>query len=347
MQALILFAVFGALLAAIAGVVTTSVESTRQFILNQVAATRTYFHNVEIALTEQVVPAEMQIAYQSCPDGTSHGASNVKSYLCRTEVSRLASWSGASDGSVDPWKRDITGYVLKKDVPIYASLPNYVITVPVTAMVLVSAGPDGKLSNEVQSGLAGLSTSSQIRDVLRIVPPDPASCNTSTNSCDDIVHTFTDQRALERRWKTIKEAMERIGGATVRHYGIQFKQFLGQLPDIYNSNIAGLFDGSGNLVINTANLNIWQGLGVSPPSLATVNLNSAADRTNVGVDEEFRYLTDPVAAGGSGMGLSFTVGSTPNGYDDMLTIDLTNNGSPWGGSTGTLAYRHIVSTTLY
>lgn len=346
MQALILFALFGLLMAAIGGVITTSVDSTQQFIRNQITQTQTYFRNTENVLLSQVAPANMQIPYTACPDGTSHGASNVASYLCRAEVSQLAEWSGANDGAVDPWKNDFTGYVLKKNVPIYASAPNYVITVPVTAMVLVSRGPDGRLNNQVQADLAALSSASQIRDVLRIGAPDPATCNTAVTSCDDIVYSFSDQRALESRWKTIQDAIARINGAAMRNYDIQFRQFLDQLPAIYASNASGLYDSSGKLVINTSNINLWQGLGVNPPSFATVNLNSATDRTLMGVDEEFRYVTTATAAGGSSMNLTFVVSSSPDGYNDILTTTLSNNGSPWGGTSGLLRYQSIISTTL-
>lgn len=346
---MIMLALFGAMMAAVGGIITSSVDSTQQFVSNQVAQTRSYFQNVHRVLVNQTVPANLEIPYQTCPDGTSYDNEDVKAYLCQRHVSRLAQWVGANHGSTDPWKNQFTGYVLRKETPIYASSPNYVVSAPITAMVLVSAGPDRKFGNQIQLDLAALGSSSSLNDVLRISAPDPTTCTVATaGSCDDIVYSFTDQAAQQGRWKEVQAAVDRIAGAALRNYEQQFRAFKTQIPTIIAGNLGSFTDGSGNLVINDTNINIWQGQGVSPPSFNTVDLNSATTRTAIGVDEEFRYITDTVANGGSGLRLAYSVTNSTSGYQDVLTIDVSNNASPWGRwltGGGALSYRKIVQAT--
>lgn len=350
MQALLVFVLFGALLAAVGGLISSSVDSTQQFTLNQIEAVKLYFKGVENILSNKVTAERMEIPYTACPDSNSYGSTNIRSYVCQKDVSVLAEWSGASAGYVDPWKTNFQGFVLRREVPIYATAPNYVVRVPVTAIVLASAGPDRRFNTTVQSSIAGLSTASTLRDVLRISSPDLATCTPATDSCDDIVYTFSNQRAQEGRWKLVKGAVDRIAGGALRNYEIQFHQFIPQMQSVYQSISNTLFDASGHLLITSSTLNAWKSLGVNPPDFRVLGLNSATSRTVAGVDEEFRFITNPVVSGGSDMSLTFVVGNTTHGVNDMLTITLKNSSSPWGqwegGGTGTLTYVTVVSSTI-
>lgn len=349
MQAMIMLALFGAMMAAVAGIISTSVDSTQQFITNQVMQTQAYFRNVHSVLVNQTVPANLEIPYQACPDGTSYDNEDVKAYLCQRQISRLAQWAGADHGSIDPWKNQFTGYVLRKETPIYASAPNHVVSAPITAMILVSAGPDRKFGNQIQLDLAALRSTSTLNDVLRIAPPNPTTCTVAAaGSCDDVVYSFTDQTAQQNRWKSVQAAVDRIAASAMRNYEQQFRAFKTQIPGIVDSNLGAFTDASGNLIINDSNINIWQGQGVNAPSFNTVDLNSETTRTAIGVDEEFRYITDTVANGGSSLRLTFTITNSTNGFQDVLTMDVSNNASPWGRwatGGGALSYRKIVQAT--
>jgi hypothetical protein len=343
-QAILLYALFGTLLAAMAGIVGLSVDTTQQRIQNQREMTRQYFRDVEKIFNEVVVPRDMEIPeYDECPDGSDPGGIAV--YLCQSEVAQLAQWAGSSGGMRDTWGNAFTGYAVRRLTPVYVAAPNYNVVAPVTAMVLVSAGPDGRVDPNLQDDLDDLSSSSSLRDVLSISAPDPATCTSSgSTSCDDIVHTFSNQRALENRWQAVENAVDRIGASALRNYQHQFRQFLPQLTSIYANNLDELFDASGNLVIDDEKVNLWQTQGIAgTPTMGNISFTSITDRGRAGVDEEFRYITSPVSAGGSGISLSYTVASSPNGWNDILTIRLTNNGSPWGtGSNKTINYRKIV-----
>ena len=349
MQPLIFFALFGALLAAIAGIITTATDSTRQFVTNQITETRTYFEKVRLILTENVTPALMQIPYLTCPDGISYTENDVRAYLCQPNIARLTQWVGSGYGIIDPWKREFTGFVIRDETPIYASAPDYVVTVPVTAFALVSRGPDGELATQLEADLGALSSSSSSRDVLRLSAPDPATCDVATDgSCDDIVLTFSNQVAQQRRWEAVKASVDRIGSAALRNYEQQFMKFAAELPVIFANNLSQFVDADGNIVFTSQNVNIWQGQGLNPPTLGAVDLSSATTRTAAGVDEEFRYLTDPISSGGSGLALAFAVTSSANGYQDVLTISVTNSASPWGlweSQGGLLTYRKVVEAT--
>ncbi|MFZ2586552.1 MAG: hypothetical protein WAZ18_00280 [Alphaproteobacteria bacterium] len=350
MQAMLIFALFGAFMAAIAGIISSATDSTLQMMKNQVAQARSYFDSAEKVWLYNTVPAHLQIPFNSCPDGTNYGVHDVKSYLCQNQIAKLAQWLGSQQGTKDPWKNDITGYVLRKEVPIYASAPDYVVSVPVTAMVLVSPGPDHRLAPALQADINALSGSSQIRDVLRIAAPNPTTCSVATDgSCDDIVHTFSDMSAQQNRWRGVQAAVDRIGSAAGRDYGMQFRSFQSQLPGIYAANIASLFDASGNLSVTASNINLWKSQGVSPPTFNDIDLNDPEERVRIGVDAEFEYITNSVSDGGSSLALAFAVSDSPGGYQDVLTISLSNSASPWGlwdTQGGVLKYQNIVSFTL-
>lgn len=348
MQAIILFAMFGALMAAVAGIVSTGVDTTQQFTLSQVRQMREYFENAKRVVTDLTVERNMQTPYAVCPDGTTYQSSDPRAYLCQTDIAQLAQWTGAQQGVKDPWKSDLTGYVVRKEVAIYAQAPNNYVVVPVTAMVLVSPGPDRRIDTQLQTDLAALGSTSTIRDVLRISHRDqsPGSCSpTATVSCDDIVYTFSDERAQDNRWKSVQDAVGRIASGALRFYQVQFLQFLPQLQGIYNSNSGALFDSSGNLVINTENMNLWKNQGAAgTPSFATVNLNSSTERTAIGVDEEFRYITNSLPTGGSGLTMTFGVGNSAYGTNDVLNITVNNGTSPWGHN-GTLSFKQSVDSS--
>lgn len=345
MQALLLYAMFGSMLAALAGVVSMTVDTTQQYMLNQRAMTAQYFRDIENILTNVVVPQNMQIPnYTTCPDGSTPGG--IAAYLCQREVAQLAQWAGSSGGLRDTWGHPIKGYALRKVTPLYAS-GSYNVQAPVTAIVLVSGGPDGRINKTLEDAINALDSGDELRDVLRLGPPSAGTCtsNIATGvSCDDIVYTFSNQRAMERRWHDVEGAIERIGAAALRDYQQQFRQFMPQLETIYANNLAELFDASGNLRIDDERIQLWQTQGITgTPTLSSVNLANATDRTRIGVDEEFRYLTTSVANGGSGLALSFAVTNSAYGYRDILTITVANNGSPWGATAGgTLGYRKTV-----
>lgn len=349
MQALLLYAMFGSMLAALAGVVAFTVDTTQQFIHNQRVMTAKYFRDIEKVLTEVVVPRDMETpAYTTCPDGSTPGG--IAAYLCQRHLSQLAQWASSSAGVRDTWGKSIVGYALRRNTPIYASSPNYNVVAPVTAIVLVSSGPDGRVDATLQSRLDALNSGSQLRDVLSIAGTPASTCTPSVAtgvSCDDIVYSFSDQRALERRWQAVEGAVERIGSSALRNYQMQFRQFMPQLASIYANNISDLMDADGNLVLTEENVNIWQHQGLTgTPTMANINFADPNDRVRAGVDEEFRYITAPVSSGGSGISLSYVVGSTPNGLNDVLTIRLANDGSPWGtGANKTISFRKDVYAT--
>ena len=142
---------------------------------------------------------------------------------------------------------------------------------------------------------------------------------------------FQTKGALEERWKQVQGAVERIAGAASRHYENQFRQFIPQLTALIAANPSQFINASGALVINQTNLNFWQSQGINPPSFASINMNTVAGRTALGVDDEIRLITDAPTSGGSGLQLAFTVGRlTPAAVTIYSTLPLLITTVPWG-----------------
>jgi hypothetical protein len=321
------------------------VGTTQQFTLDQIEMTKAYLNNAKGVIMDLTVSANMETPYRACPGGTTYDQSDPRAYLCQQDIAQLAQWTGSSDGVKDPWKSDFTGYVVRKPVTIFASSQgtnvNFV-TVPVTAMVLVSPGPDRKLDKQLQDDLSALNSGSSLRDVLRIAARDqsPGTCSPGgTVSCDDIVMTFSDQDAQYNRWQAVQSSVGRIAYASLRHYQVQFLQYLPQLADLYKNNASLLFDSSGTLIVSDTNINGWKKLAEGDPAAPDFggndyDLSDKTKRTALGVDSEFNYITDDIAAGGSGLNLSRSVEDSTDGKNDVLVIKLTNRSSPWSGAGG-------------
>ena len=117
MQALLVLALFGSLLAAIGSLISASVGTTQQLIVDQIHQVETYFRQAESILLDKVTQDNMQIPVSACPDTTTYAATDIRGYLCRTDVAQLAEWAGSSGGLVDPWKSAIIGYAVRPRNP--------------------------------------------------------------------------------------------------------------------------------------------------------------------------------------------------------------------------------------
>lgn len=313
MQAIVLFTLFGLMAAVFGGYIGQMTESTQSLIRRQVEAQQQAFEDIAVMVDGWIVPQNME-------SPGSGASSNPGTYICsRSDLRQVATCTnlGGTLTLTDQWGRGVTGYQVRATTAFSGQTPAGVFSVqgPVTGYVLVSAGPDGKVDGRLQSDLSGLRSSSSLNDVLRLQAYRSASSPAAAaDSLDDIVLTFSDQRAQEKNFAGIQDSLNRVAVSALKNYGTQFRQFQSNLSSVYS----GAFSGGSPIVINDSTLNLWQSSG--DPDLPKFN---GANYSLMGVEGDAAAIERAGATGHfnltvqtalSGKALDIYLTTTPSAF---------------------------------
>jgi hypothetical protein len=338
MQAIIFFSLF-MFVAGVLGQLMLDASQTTQ-TLNQlaVAQVRSYFAGIRAVLAADDVQRTLRVAPRTActgPNPATYGVGNIQPYLCTDNVAQLAVWRGADAGRRDPWGNVFDGVVQHVPMAMFAGGANAIV-VPVTAVAVASPGPDRQFGATLAANLNTLRSAPGNATTLRNVLVVQANA-AEVNGADDIVLTFSTQRALEERWARLDSAINTIARAALRNYNQQFQSLSTQLSTFYGSNLGAFYDASGNIRLTAGTLGSWRSgtlpTGATRPQFdATMFAGTPAariQRANLGVEEAFDLIE-----ASSQMALDAALGTT----QDTLVLNLRNNGSPWGGAGGTFNY---------
>jgi hypothetical protein len=346
MQAIIFFSLF-MFVAGVFGQLMLDASQTTQALNQQaVAQVRAYFENIRTVLMADDVQRTLRVAPRttcSGPNPATYSATNIQPYICSDNMAQLAMWRGADDGRRDPWGNPFDGVVQHVPTAMFAGGANAIV-VPVTAVAMASPGPDRQFGASLSAAFTNLrsapANAATLRSIL-LLQNNPAE----VNGADDLVLTFSTQRALEDRWARLERALTTISRAALRNYNQQFQSFSTQLSSFYGNNLNAFYDAGGNIRLTTGTLGSWRNTGVALPTGAarpqfdaTMFAGTPAghiQRTNLGVDEAFDLIETQ-----SNMALDAALGTT----QDTLVLNLRNNGSPWGGAAGTFNYTQQYTT---
>lgn len=289
MQAIIFFVMFGMLSAVVGGIVGLTSESTINLIQRQVESQRQTFSDIATIITGLTVPENFE-----SPGSSS--TTNPAEYICgRPELRRVASCAtqGLNLVMQDMWGRPVTGYQKRFATTAFSGTTSggvFSVQGPVTAYVLVSAGPDGLIDGRLQADLNSLGSSSTLNSIIRLRAYDTASTPASSNdSLDDIVVTFSDRLAQEKNFETVQDNINRIAVAALQNYSVQFRQYQSNLASVY----ADAFNGGNPITIDEDVMNLWQ---TSAPS-GTVPTFDASHYSRMGVEAEHQAIERVVPSG--------------------------------------------------
>ncbi|PIZ30666.1 MAG: hypothetical protein COY40_04115 [Alphaproteobacteria bacterium CG_4_10_14_0_8_um_filter_53_9] len=327
MLAIYLMAVFGFLTAIMAGVAYTGAETSLQLIERRVEETQNFFTTASLILNEQVTAKNMELTGVSTCKGNAVTAQSPLSLLCRDDVLQLSTW-GMLGTVTDPWASQIQGVVVTERKGVGPA-----VLAPVTAYSFISPGPDRQLSPNLSAQLAQVQAqaaggSASVRDVMRLE---------ADQGSDDIVMNFNNQAAQMSRWDRIEGAISIIAAAAQEKYMVDFQNFEPQLLAYHQSLLTAGY--SMDSILTTESLaKGWKTRGyATEPKL----INPVTSPLVLGVDGDVSII-ESARPLGSSLNLTSTVYSANPGLfpsaKDALTIGLSNNGSPWGDTSGNIGY---------
>jgi hypothetical protein len=343
MQAMIIFAMFGMLLAGVGQIVSGASETTQKFNLILQEQTTEYFNNIKTIIADDIIQNTMALAERTSCGTDIYASTRIEPYVCLPQIAQTAVWPGSDNGRNDPWRTPITGVVKHARMPLYAGTGN-AFEIPVSAFAFVSAGPDRQLGatllNQINTLQSAANTAATLRAVQAI-----QSTHTDTHGADDIVVTFSTLPALNRRWDKVSQAFENIAQMSLRNYNSIFLNFQNELDSFYYSNVNN-FITSGGVSLSPNALSLWRSGAPLPPDMIRPdfnpgmfdnNVNGADARAALGVDEDFALIENLS---------SLDIAATKSNFAtfDQINLSLSNNGSPWGNNLGQLNYSRSYTT---
>jgi hypothetical protein len=289
------------------------------------------FHKIEKIITNSIIPQNLWLAPQGCSGNPL--PTQLAAYVCAPQLLGAFSWSNHQNGTTDPWGQPLLSLIKTENIAILGSA-SQAIVMPVSAVVLISGGPDRTVHPDTRSALEALKSRPASPDNIRFAhelyaqradndlstPQNPAD--------DDIILIFTSQESQQKMWGAVQAALEDVGTKTLSQYQALFSQFSGNdtLKDVYTANLTQFFSGT-NISLSDTNLDLWRTQsGVARPKFNSgiFDTTAAAEalRSQWGITEPFNVLQR------MGLRLSVNAGTT----DDMLQISMKNsaiNPSPW------------------
>ncbi|HEX2859138.1 MAG TPA: hypothetical protein VHP58_02955 [Alphaproteobacteria bacterium] len=333
------FAMFGFLSAAVGGLIALSSLTTQKLRLMMIDQTRQQFTDVANLINNQIVALQMQSPVPS--GGTSE---NIATYLCN--INKVREIIDCTTGAPrDPWRRAITGKVVR-NTQTMVTKNGLMFTVPVTAYVLASNGPDGTLNTTIPAA-----------------PTTLANITSITPAGDDVIWVFTDLPGQRNNLQALETAVTNVGLAAQRNYQQQFGQIRDNLPVIYASAAAqsgGSFDFTKPQMQNawkiwadaahpgpaTTSPNYTSELaaqktyisnttGVLTPSFGRVFAGTALNTFRLGADGDVAYIQRSLPSGGN-MTLNGTVSDSNAplyGINDVILLSVSTTGTVWQQAT--------------
>lgn len=311
MQAMFIFSLFMFVMTLMAAIVTSGSTGSATLTDQRIADTRRFYEAVATVVKNDIT--------QQYLTANPNNDKTAPAYIRNLPAAAAMSSGLYGDVGVDAWGNALRGAVVTEYQMLSSpSDPDSSISVPVTAVAFVSSGPDGTLQTAVP---ANPTTILAVRNI--VAPTDAKGLPTS----DDIVYTFDNRENQMRVMQTLQAHMERIGTAALKEYQGRVATFRAALVAKYQADVAA-------------------GKAVAPPSMdladhgsaapKMLSLSSAANRRQLGVDEDFSML-ERTLPDGSKMLMTTVAPANP---DDPLVMTLTNGTkkTPWGKTGAAFKY---------
>lgn len=307
MQAMLLIAVFSLFMSVAGSIVINSGAGTAQITQQRIDEMKTYFEAIEIVVSD--------ITRNNFQFGTS-AADDVATLVRNTrELSQLSTgrWS---DPMLDAWGSLITA-VQAREFRALAS-GNGQIVAPVTAVALISPGPNKQLETVIPGTLT-------IASLQGVLPP---------SGSDDIVHVFNNESAQRQNWDKVQHHLSRIAAAELRFYQMQIFEYRNTLMTDY---LALLRNSGGASVPDISVI-----MANDPDAPHFKDISSMAARYELGIDDDFSAIERNLQGGGR-----LEVQTTLN-PDKSATLTVRNSSSPtpWGNPASNLSYSMTLKGTL-
>lgn len=292
MPAIFFITLLTAIMGIMGAIISGMSSSSAQLKANYIAETRTYFDSVRQVVLSDITPQNMH--------ANIAGGTDIVAYLRATpQIQQLAS-GRTGDAATDAWGRTLKGYIVTENQALQAN-----VIAPVTAIALVSAGPDGVFQTKITAATT-------INQVTSLAVPAGS---------DDILISFTNRGAQEQILAGMEAAMRRIGSAAVKelqgrlaaHREKQLASYQKQIKDGGSPNISML-----DVSLDTT----------APKFIALNNTkNGIANRRALGIDNDFDTLQRVLPNKGSLQ----VIATAPTTSKAPLVLQLQNatKPSPW------------------
>lgn len=262
MQAVLLISIFTLFLSLVTGIIVSGGKNVEQLQRLYEAETTAWFQRIADVTLNDLTPTNLKA-------GIVVGKNiNILAWLTNTPELNTLKINGSLPTS-DAWRQPITGAASVELRELNQTALGSV-QAPVTAIALISGGPNGIVEEPLATRLATISLTNVNVTGLE-----------SYRSGDDIVLTFTDEAAQQRTWQNLKMRVDRIGQVAFRHYQAQLKAYQPRLSDVYEANLT-----SGT----TTDLSTQ--LITDPNAPKFLNLNLTNNIIVLGVMEDFEQLTE-------------------------------------------------------
>jgi hypothetical protein len=298
MQAILLLSIYALFASLVAGIIVSGSKNVEQLQRLYQTQTEALFQNIADVTQNDLTPNNLHAMVTAGRDAT------IRTWLNGTSQLKALNLNGAFPAS-DAWRRDITGAASVESRELNQTALGSV-QAPVTAVALISGGPNGVL----EAGLAVRLASMPLTNV-NVMGLE------SYRSGDDIILTFTDEAAQQRTWQSIKAHVDRIGQAALKHYQGQLKAYQAQLGSAYTAN----------LTTGTAPSLTVQ-LSTDPNAPRFLDLNNTNNIAALGVMEDYVKLTETRPDNSRFILLSDNPGNAQ-------TLTLTLNNDTAGGRPST------------
>ena len=298
MQAILLLSIYALFASLVAGIIVSGSKNIEQLQRLYQTQTEAWFQNIADVTQNDLTPTNLQAMV------AAGGETNIITWLNSTPQLKALNLNGAFPAS-DAWRRPIKGAASIESRELNQTALGSV-QAPVTAVALISGGPNGVL----EAGLAARLASMPLTNV-NVMGLE------SYRSGDDIILTFTDEAAQQRTWQAIKAHVDRIGQAALKHYQGQLKAYQAQLGSAYTAN----------LTTGTAPSLTVQ-LSTDPNAPRFLDLNNTNNIAALGVMEDYVKLTE-TRPNNSRFGVSATISA------NAQTLTLTLNNDTAGGRPST------------
>lgn len=216
MQAIFFFALFGLFLSVVQGIVGSVTSSTTSIIDRQRTDTAAFMQDIATHYNDYITQRTVYVPQRN--------------YLRDNEVRQSVNWPWSNGNTErDPWGTDFLVAATYENHAILASNVGGLtraVQPQAFGMVIASAGSDRQFSLQVANAIGAIGTSTPINTLMRIEAP---------TGSDDIVYTFNNRRALEKRWAIVQNAVEELASTVVYQYRQQFfdPTFRTNLEDYY------------------------------------------------------------------------------------------------------------------
>ncbi len=305
MQAVFFITLITTVIAIMSAIISGGSSNSAQLKASYIAETRDYFEAMAKVVLNDITRQNMHANPKDYTD--------VAEYVRNMPQLKQLSPGRTEDAASDAWGRPLQGRIYTVYETLQAS-GGINVTVPVTAMAFVSAGPDGVMQTT-------LPTVTQLNQVTGISAPAGS---------DDIVLTFHNRRAQEDLFASTQASLRRIGSAAV-------KELQGRLADhrqkrlkVYQQDI------SAGKPVNIDMLDVTQDVDAPRFLKLDDSEQGLANRRSLGVDGDFNTLERTVNGGRMEV-----IAAAPASLAAPLVLRIRNTGSPtpWGKPANSFNYQ--------